>query len=751
MPPVDPFDLMFLHLANGPGSLLSLGFIRGTIARPATGNMSGQWDKCNYIVISWLMDSINELVTKSIMFVSTASEIWLQLEKRFALSNRSRKYKLNREIYDTMQSGQPISEYYTKMKCICEELDSMIDLPRLTTLTTEIDTFLTAINTQKEDQRIFLVMLYFNNKSHKGKCLVVLAFHQLRLQFCIVSKKNQTKNKPKGVGVKQGNGSQSRRSVAAVESGHIMFTSKQFEQLMKNLPQFAQGYFKLPTNTDYKLDNDCVTSISWYYCLSTSTLVIQGWILDTGATNHMTHITTDMLEIKNLKFKPLSLSQMDLTIRKVLGLGKRKAVLYHLLNIPLDQIHTKLQSMVVTAMEDCSLFSIFSNSVNNKYAASVFFDLYNLWHQFDKKVKVVRSDNTLEFLKDSLGPYMTEQGIKHQTSCVDRPQQNGRVERKHRHILEVARALRFHAHLPLTFWRDCVITATYLINRTPSSVLKFKTPYEVLLNSKPTYAHQRAFGCLAMIYKTKLKVDGTVDRKKARLVVDGSRKRKGVDYEETFASIAKMVTQSKADYSLFTKKDVESFTAVLVYVDDLLIIVKLFFRTGSVQLLMDQHVKLQADIGTPLPGPEVYRRLIGKLIYLTITRPDICFTVHVLRQGVPLTNKSAVHLTTYYDSDWANCLMSRRSTTGYCILLGESPISWKSKMQTLLKDLGLKDLGPMDLKCDNQAAIHIAANHVFYARTKHIEVDCHYVRDQVTPSEVRINSLLLCSFKDSDS
>ncbi|GKC41362.1 hypothetical protein Tco_1059084 [Tanacetum coccineum] len=155
MPPVDPFDPLFLHPANGPGSLPSLGFIRGIISRPATGNLSGQWDKCNYIVISWLMDSINELVTKSIMFVSTASEIWLQLEKHFSLSNGSRKYKLNREIYDTMQSGQPISEYYTKMKCICEELDFMIDLTRLTTLKTEINTFLTAINTQKEDQRIF--------------------------------------------------------------------------------------------------------------------------------------------------------------------------------------------------------------------------------------------------------------------------------------------------------------------------------------------------------------------------------------------------------------------------------------------------------------------------------------------------------------------------------------------------------------------------------------------------------------------
>ena len=60
-------------------------------------------------------------------------------------------------------------------------------------------------------------------------------------------------------------------------------------------------------------------------------------------------------------------------------------------------------------------------------------------------------------------------------------------------------------------------------------------------------------------------------------------------------------------------------------------------------------------------------------------------------------------------------------------------VTW---LVSLLKDLGLKDFGPVDLKCDNQAALYIAANPVFHARTKHIEIDCHYVRDQLKSGQV---------------
>jgi len=120
--------------------------------------------------------------------------------------------------------------------------------------------------------------------------------------------------------------------------------------------------------------------------------------------------------------------------------------------------------------------------------------------QFDKTVNVIRSDNALELSRSyEILEFFATFRITHQTSFVETPQQNSIVERKHKHLLEVSKVLMFQASIPLRYWDECVLTATYLINRLPTKVLQGKTPYELLHGSVPTYSQSRVFGCLCFV------------------------------------------------------------------------------------------------------------------------------------------------------------------------------------------------------------------------------------------------------------
>ena len=113
--------------------------------------------------------------------------------------------------------------------------------------------------------------------------------------------------------------------------------------------------------------------------------------------------------------------------------------------------------------------------------------------QYNTKVCSVRSDNAHELKFTAL---FLKEGIKTYHSCPETPEQNSVVERKHQHLLNVARALMFQSGVPLEYWGDCVLTAVFLINRLPSPVTQNKSPYEKLTNETPDYSALKAFGCL---------------------------------------------------------------------------------------------------------------------------------------------------------------------------------------------------------------------------------------------------------------
>jgi len=106
-------------------------------------------------------------------------------------------------------------------------------------------------------------------------------------------------------------------------------------------------------------------------------------------------------------------------------------------------------------------------------------------NQFGKSIQRIRTDNGKEFFSNDCNSLLSSNGILHESSCIYTPQQNGVVERKHCHLLEVARALRFQAFIPEKYWGECIITAAYLINRMATRVLNGKTPFELLFKKKP--------------------------------------------------------------------------------------------------------------------------------------------------------------------------------------------------------------------------------------------------------------------------
>ncbi|XP_014618112.1 uncharacterized mitochondrial protein AtMg00810-like [Glycine max] len=290
--------------------------------------------------------------------------------------------------------------------------------------------------------------------------------------------------------------------------------------------------------------------------------------------------------------------------------------------------------------------------------------------------------------------------------------------------------------------------------------------------------------------------------------------------------------QSKHDYSFFTIGSGNSLVILLVYVDDIILSgpnlasiqvvqtkLQLLFqlkilgplkyflgleiaksnigmslsqRKYALSLLedtgflackpsnipMDPNLKLNLHDGDLLPDPSIYKRLIGRLLYLTISRPDITFVVNCLsqymkaprvphlhvihhllqyiksapRQGLFFPAQNSLNLTTFADVDWVNFVDTRRYTFGFCVFLGNNLLSWRSKKQPTVSKSSTEaeyhvlsfvtseivwlsklllyfevDVPSVMLFCDNKSAISLVSNPAHHERSKHIDIDHHFI------------------------
>ncbi|XP_020551111.1 uncharacterized protein LOC110012327 [Sesamum indicum] len=218
--------------------------------------------------------------------------------------------------------------------------------------------------------------------------------------------------------------------------------------------------------------------------------------------------------------------------------------------------------------------------------------------------------------------------------------------------------------------------------------------------------------------------------------------------------------------------------------------------------------KFSADVGSLLADPAAYRCLVGRLLYLDFTRPDISFAVQQLSQflqhprsshwdaalyvlrylkgtsslGLFFSSSNSLQPSVFTDASWASCSDSCRSVTGFCVFLGSSLVSWKTKKQAtvsrssaeaeyrsmgsavcellwlsyLLRAFQVSYRTPVSFWCDNQAVIHITENPVFHERTKQLDIDCHLVREQfklglILPSHIPGRDQLADLFTKSPS
>nr|GEY55464.1 ribonuclease H-like domain-containing protein [Tanacetum cinerariifolium] len=317
------------------------------------------------------------------------------------------------------------------------------------------------------------------------------------------------------------------------------------------------------------------------------------------------------------------------------------------------------------------------------------------------------------------------------------------------------------------------------------------------------------------VSKVKYKSIGEIEGYKARYVVKGYNQKEGIDFDETLSLVVKIVTvrclinlavqnnwcltqldinnaflygdlfetmymnllegyfspddkrQSKSDYSLFTKSENGNFTALLVYVDDIIITgnnstkIENFKKFLKTRFEIKDLGKLKYFLGIEVLETKQEWNLsitneptdVDKFMHKPL-RSHLRIALRVLRylngnpgKGVHIDKQPKASLEAFVDANWDKCLITRKSVTSFCIKLNGSLISYNSKklhslskssveaeykaiasdtfeviwILKILKDLESDQMIPVNLFCDSQAAINIAVNPIFHKKTKHLE------------------------------
>ncbi|GJZ04958.1 ribonuclease H-like domain-containing protein [Tanacetum coccineum] len=736
-------------------------FVDGTCTKAAYVTsvvFSNQWERCNVVVLSWLLSSIYDDLYLSQVYSENAVEVWKELKETHDKLDESILFNLMMKINNFKQNGLPVYEYYHKLNSLSGEFDILTKLaPCTCDAKTELskhnqlmklmqflmgldDVYLpirSSLLTQNElpDVKDAFVSVC-REESHRG----LGSGHTIDRCFELIGYPNGFKRNQNGKSSSNNKSNSSNNVNVQKNSSGMPFTSDQIAKLMS-----LRGD---------KSGNEIHANI-------------------TGANQHIASSTNNMTNVIDISELNITVGhpngttgkiRKDLKRENVLGTGSEAGGLY-VLGHPLDQVLYVLKNRLsigdlihldlwgpykVTPRDGFSQVSSPNDDGGEPSGSNI-----GSKSKSDDTAKEQSSDDDQESVY--IGEEDFSKGNVFENNDVPTHLFNTGESSTLRSLVASQNCL-------LNLMIMCLIVRLDMAMNEEMEVLYENNTWVLVELPRNRKAIRSKW-----VYKIKHKSTGEIDRYKARLVAKGFNQKEGIDYEETFSPVVKMGTvrclislaiqngwclfqldvnntfymaprqwnnrlsealiendfkQSGHDHSLYTKESGGSFVALLVYVDDIVLTGNDINEINKVKTSLRSKFKIKD---------------LGELKY--------CLGIECLSQYMHAPLQSHMNLrlrvlkylkgapgsgVNYEKSEHIKkqATLSKSSAEAKYRLMAAATceVMW---VVNILKDLKVTNLLPAELFCDNNAAIQIAANLVMHEKTKHFDLDVHIIKEKV--------------------